>query len=110
MTGTTILWIVIISAMFAFAVYYMYYVWFTKAPYESNPLDVNKDGKVDMQDAKAVVDINKDGAVNMKDLEAAVDKAVEEIKSLAPSAKKKAPAKKAPAKKAPAKKAPKKKV
>ena len=48
-------------------------------------LDVNKDGKVDLEDAKTVVkntvdtakkiaDVNKDGKVNAKDAKAAVQK------------------------------------
>ena len=84
-------------------------------------LDVNKDGKVNMDDVKAVADINKDGKVNANDAKAAVTAVVEQVKVIAaeaakpepapvvveiappaPKAKKKATAPKAPA--APAKK------
>lgn len=78
-------------------------------------IDVNKDGKVDAEDAKAlanevrdwaneataemkqVADVNKDGKVDAADAKAAVEKVV--AKATKKSAPKKAAVKKAPAKK-----------
>jgi hypothetical protein len=36
-------------------------------------LDADKDGKLELDDAKAVADVNKDGAVNVADAKAALD-------------------------------------
>jgi polyhydroxyalkanoate synthesis regulator phasin len=94
---------------------------FFKKASPDGALDVNKDGKVNADDAKAVADVNKDGKVNADDAKAAVTAVVEQVKVIAaeaakpepapdvveiappaPKAKKKATAPKAPA--APAKK------
>ncbi len=53
----------------------------------TNTLDVNKDGKVNVEDFKAAVatktslDVNKDGKVNAEDAKAAVEKVKEEVKA-----------------------------
>lgn len=47
-------------------------------------LDTNKDGKVDVADAKAVADVNKDGKVDVKDVKAAVQKTKAAVKNKPP--------------------------
>ena len=79
----------------------------------SNPLDVNKDGKVDFKDVVAVVpvltqklDVNKDGKVDVKDVKVVANKAKATVKAAGTKAKAavknvkaKTAAKKVPAKK-----------
>jgi len=44
-------------------------------------LDVNKDGKVDMNDVTAAVDLNKDGKVDVQDAKVAINKAKATVKT-----------------------------
>jgi cell division septation protein DedD len=59
-------------------------------------LDVNKDGKVNMDDVKAVADVNKDGKVTDADAKAAVTAVVEQVKVIAAEAAKPEPVPVAP--------------
>lgn len=46
-------------------------------------LDLNRDGKVTKEEAKAVLDTNKDGKINKDDAKAAVKKATTKAKTTA---------------------------
>jgi hypothetical protein len=69
---------------------------FFKKASPDGALDVNKDGKVNVDDAKAVVDVNKDGKVTDADAKAAVTAVVEQVKVIAAEAAKPEPAPVAP--------------
>lgn len=49
--------------------------------------DVNKDGKVNAQDAKAVADVNKDGKVDVQDIKETAKKVKSAVKKPAVKAK-----------------------
>ena len=54
--------------------------------------DLNKDGKVNVEDAKVVLDVNKDGKIDQKDLDIAKTKmknAASTVQSIASQVKKK---------------------
>lgn len=54
--------------------------------------DINKDGEVDLKDAKIVLDVNHDGKVDQKDLEIAkaeIKKAASTVQGIASQVKKK---------------------
>jgi hypothetical protein len=65
---------------------------FFKKASPTGSLDVNKDGKVNADDAKAVADVNKDGKVTDADAKAAVTAVVEQVKVIAAEAAKPEPA------------------
>jgi len=44
-------------------------------------LDTNKDGKIDVEDVKAVADVNRDGKVDVSDVKAAVKTTKTAVKS-----------------------------
>jgi hypothetical protein len=69
---------------------------FFKKASPDGALDVNKDDKVNVDDAKAVVDVNKDGKVTDADAKAAVTAVVEQVKVIAAEAAKLEPAPVAP--------------
>ena len=61
---------------------------------KSNPLDINKDGKVDFKDVVAVVpvltqklDVNKDGKIDTKDVKVVANKAKTTVKAAGTKAK-----------------------
>jgi hypothetical protein len=57
-----------------------------------NLLDFNKDGKIDVNDAKIALDVNHDGKVDQKDLEIAkteIKKAASTVQGIAAQVKKK---------------------
>lgn len=60
---------------------------FKKASPDGN-FDVNKDGKVNVNDVKAVADINKDGKITEADAKVAVAEVVAEVKTAAVEVKK----------------------
>lgn len=65
---------------------------FFKKASPTGSLDVNKDGKVNTDDAKAVADVNKDGKVTDADAKAAVIAVVEQAKVIAAEIEKSVPA------------------
>ena len=65
---------------------------FFKKASPDGSLDVNKDGKVNADDAKAVADVNKDGKVTDADAKAAVTAVVEQVKAIAAEIEKPEPA------------------
>jgi cell division septation protein DedD len=69
---------------------------FFKKASPDGALDVNKDGKVNAGDVKAVADVNKDGKVTDADAKAAVTAVVEQVKVIAAEAAKPEPAPVAP--------------
>lgn len=56
---------------------------FFKKASPTGSLDVNKDGKVNVDDVKAVADVNKDGKVTEADAKAVATETVVEIKQTA---------------------------
>lgn len=57
-----------------------------------NILDINKDGKVNIEDAKVALDVNNDGKIDQKDLDIAktkMKKAASTVQSIATQVKKK---------------------
>lgn len=69
----------------------VYLFWQSSKSNPNNLVDVNKDGKVNVEDAKAAldlavnlvaekVDVNQDGKVNVKDAEAVLEKVKEKVK------------------------------
>lgn len=76
-------------------------VWFFfKKASPDQTLDVNKDGKLDLNDVKAVADVNKDGKVDAADAKAAAVEVVAEVKEVIAEAPKLAEKSKKVAKKA----------
>jgi cytoskeletal protein RodZ len=69
---------------------------FFKKASPTGSLDVNKDGKVNADDAKAVADVNKDGKITDADAKAAVTAVVEQVKVIAAEAAKPEPVPVAP--------------
>ena len=65
---------------------------FFKKASPDGTLDVNKDGKVNADDAKAVADVNKDGKVTDADAKAAVIAVVKQAKVIAAEIEKSTPA------------------
>jgi len=67
----------------AFAVAAIGAWFFFKKASPDQTLDVNKDGKIDLNDVKAVVDVNKDGKVDAADVKAAAIEVVVDAKAAA---------------------------
>jgi hypothetical protein len=67
-------------AILAFAVAAVGAWFFFKKASPDGALDVNKDGKLDVTDVKAIADVNKDGKVDAADVKAAVVEVVAEVK------------------------------